>query len=205
MDFKNVTVREYLSKERSTCELEQVRHFLCEVISKAKEGDDEAFRQLLEIKDIKLFMNHVATKVARKLDNKVPKDVVLVEVQYSLYSFLHTYYKNGQKPTEIQSLITAMYKWLPSKVAVSLTDMVIPKKDENLGVDTDMMLAVHTSMDFDLFIAETLTSEDYRLYRDIYVDCKSNMQISREMHVAEGTIRYKNKQLLCKLRDELTV
>lgn len=205
MDFKNMTVREYLSEERSTCELEQVRHFLCEVISKAKEGDDEAFRQLLEIKDIKLFMNHVATKVARKLDNKVPKDVVLVEVQYSLYSFLHTYYKNGQKPTEIQSLITAMYKWLPSKVAVSLTDMVIPKKDENLGVDTDMMLAVHTSMDFDLFIAETLTSEEYRLYRDIYVDCKSNMQISREMHVAEGTIRYKNKQLLCKLRDELTV
>ena len=205
MDFKNMTVREYLSEERSTCELEQVRHFLCDVISKAKEGDDEAFRQLLEIKDIKLFMNHVATKVARKLDNKVPKDVVLVEVQYSLYSFLHTYYKNGQKPTEIQSLITAMYKWLPSKVAVSLTDMVIPKKDENLGVDTDMMLAVHTSMDFDLFIAETLTSEEYRLYRDIYVDCKSNMQISREMHVAEGTIRYKNKQLLCKLRDELTV
>ena len=205
MDFKNMTVREYLSEERSTCELEQVRHFLCDVISKAKEGDDEAFRQLLEIKDIKLFMNHVATKVARKLDNKVPKDVVLVEVQYSLYSFLHTYYKNGQKPTEIQSLITAMYKWLPSKVAVSLTDMVIPKKDENLGVDTDMMLAVHTSMDFDLFIAETLTSEEYRLYRDIYVDCKSNMQISREMHVAEGTIRYRNKQLLCKLRDELTV
>lgn len=205
MDFKSVTVREYLSKERSTCELEQVRHFLCDVISRAKTGDDEAFRQLMEIKDIKLFIQHVTSKVVRKLDHKVPRDIVVAEVQYAIYDFLSTYYKASKKPTEIQSLITALFKWLPSKVAVSLSDMVRPKQDEPISIASDKSLSVPSNTDFNLFISETLTLEEYKLYQDIYVDCKSNIQISKEMNVAEGTVRYRNKQLLSKLRAELSI
>ena len=205
MDFKNMTVREYLSEERSTCELEQVRYFLCDVISKAKEGDDEAFRQLLGLKDMKSFIKYTTARVQSKLNYVVPKETVVNEVYYSIYTFINQCYQTHSEVNELQVLISSLAKWLPSNVAYSLYETTLPKKDDYLVVGGEGIFSVIDDVEFNLFLLNTLTKEEFALFSDIYVDCKTNVQISREMGIAESTVRYRNKQLLCKLKDELTV
>ena len=112
--------------------LDRLREYQVSMIQKVKDGDEEAFNQLMEVKDIRNFIYHYAYHI-RKYFNFSYKEIDVVnEIRYQIYYTIRHNYRIYNQPNEISLLINSMRRWIKQKVSSELKEVYSPKCDNYL-------------------------------------------------------------------------
>lgn len=203
MNFKNKTIRGYLSKSHTEEEISKVKEYTLDILFGIKSGSDESFVRLLEIKDTRLFINGVANEVSSKFDNKIDANVIKSEINICIFKFIKNTYRIYNEPNELQILITSMYSWLPKEVAKRIYKKVNNKEDEYLTSNYNNGTSNIENVEIDLTLRQLLTEVEYNLYKDRYIYGKTFTEIAANLKISEGAVRRRNKLLLQKIKENV--
>ncbi len=199
LNFKETSIRNYLSESRTHKELQDVQKFSVDIITGIKRGDDEAFREFLEILDVKMCINKITGNIYRKFDN-VTIESIKSELNVLIFNFIKNNYRTYHQPNEIQMLLIAMYGWLGGKASNAIYNNLKNKNDEYFGgweaMDRDLIAEVELMV----AIEQTLTKEEFQLFKARYIEGYTQQEIADEIGVTRQAIQKKEKAIKLKLQ-----
>lgn len=199
MNFHETTIRSYLAESHSHEELKRVQDFSVDIITGIKDGDDEAFRTFLEIKDVKMCVNKITGNIHRKFDN-VTVESIKSELNVLMFNFIKNNYRTYHQPNEIQMLLVSMYGWLGNKAASRIYDNLKTKKDDYLGCWDMEERDLIAEIEFKITIQQMLTEEEYQLFRARYEEDRTLSDIADELGITLQAVHKREKALLEKLK-----
>ena len=199
LNFHDTSIRSYLAGNRTSEELHSVQKFSVDIITGIKRGDDEAFREFLEILDVKMCINKITGNIYRKFDN-VTVEAIKNELNVLIFNFIKNNYRTYNQPNEIQMLLIAMYGWLGGKASKVIYDNLKNKNDNYLGcwemMDRDLIAEVELMV----AIEQTLTKDEFTLFKARYIEGYTQQEVADELGVTRQAIQKREKAIKLKLQ-----
>lgn len=112
--------------------LETMREYQVSIIQRIKEGDEDAFEELLKVKDIRNFIYYYAYHIRKFFNFSYKETDIVSEIRFQIYYTIKQNYRIYNQPNEISLLINSMRRWIKQKVGSELKDVYSPKDDNYL-------------------------------------------------------------------------
>ena len=199
MNFHDTSIRSYLAGNRTNKELHDVQKFSVDIITGIKRGDDEAFREFLEILDVKMCINNLTGNIYRKFDN-VTVEAVKEELTTQIFEFVKKNYRTYHKPNEIQLLLNAMYGWIGGKVSKTIYNNLKTKNDNYLGCWDMEERDLIAEVELKVALQQILTEDEYKLFEARYVDDRTLTDIADELGISFQAVHLREKAMLNKVK-----
>lgn len=184
--------------------LNDLRDYQVDILLRIKSGDEKAFEEFLNIKDIRNFVYYYAWHIRKYFRFYFSEDDVVHEIQYQMYYIIRKNYRIYNQPNEISLLINSMRSWIRQKVSGELLADYKPKKDmmlsnynvEDQSQDTSE-LWVREIMD------KTLSEEDTEIFELRFFDGYGYKQIGQMVGKSKDAIQRRYNKILDQIKDYL--
>lgn len=100
--------------------LTKIRDYSVDLLNRIKNKEDEAFNELIQLKDIRNFIYHYSFYIRKYHKFKVDEQNVLHELRFQIFYHISQNYRIYNEPHEISLLIVSMRSWIRQKVSRSL-------------------------------------------------------------------------------------
>lgn len=184
--------------------LDDLRDYQVNIILRIKNGDEKAFEEFLNIKDIQNFIYHYAWHIRKYFRFYFTEDDVVHEIQYQMYYIIRKNYRIYNQPNEISLLINSMRSWIRQKVSKELTANYKPKRDMTLS---NYYIEDKTQDTSEFFVREimdeVLSEEDKEIFELRFFCGYGYKQIGQMVGKSKDAIQRRYNKILEQIKDYL--
>jgi predicted DNA-binding protein (UPF0251 family) len=114
-------------------EIDKFRVYSVKLLEDVKKSDDDAFNELVNIKDIRNFTYHYAYHIEKYHRYKYKLDYIVDEIKMNIFYHIKRNYRIYDEPHELSLLINSMRGWIKHKVSEGLKSTYKPKDDDYIS------------------------------------------------------------------------
>lgn len=195
---KNKKYLEYLSDyERD------IQKYCVGILERVKDGDNNAFDELLKLKDIRNFIYYHSYHVHDFFKYKFDEEDIVHEVRYQLFYHLYHNYRIYNEPHEIVLFVNSMRSWMRFKAGKIMLDVNKPKNDEYLQ---EAFLESHIPEDeliIEDLIERYLTGDERKVFELRHLEDLKYVDIGEELGFSKDTAQRKYLKALDIIKKKL--
>jgi hypothetical protein len=184
--------------------LDELREYQVNLLVAVKSGEEFAFDELLQVKDINNFIYHYAWHIQKYYRFQYSEIDVVSEIKCQIYYMIRKNYRIYNQPNEFSLLINSMRRWIKQKVGSELKDTYKPKRDEFLPVLFIEDESYDYSESWVRDVAEKiLTPEDQIVFELRFFEGRGYKQIGQELGKSKDAMQRRYEKILRQIRGYL--
>lgn len=184
--------------------LDDLRVYQVNLIQAVKDGEEFAFDELLQVRDINNFIYYYAWCVQKYYRFHYKEIDIVSEIKCQIYYTIKKNYRVYNQPNEFSLLINSMRRWIKQKVGSELKDTYKPKQDDYLPV----LFIEDESFDYsEAHVREVaqkiLTSEDQVVFELRFFEGRGYKQIGQRLGKSKDAIQRRYEKILRQIKGYL--
>ena len=191
-------------------EKDSIKEFSVGILQRIKDGDEFAFNELIQLKDIRNFIYYYAYCIGKYHKFFYDEEIIVQEIMYQLFYHIKKNYRIYYQPNEISLLIVSMRGWIRQNVSKSLKRNFFPKRDEylktsNVEEDEDCFSDVFVE---DYLDQSGLTERERKVFQLRFYDMYGYVEIGKIMGFSKDSAQRSYIKALEKIKkviDETTL
>lgn len=210
---KTSKITKYLKKDDELTENEiillkqkqiEIKNYAVGLLTSIKNGDNNAFEELLKIRDIRNFIYHYSFHIRKYHKFRYSENDVIHEIKFQMYYHISQNYRIYNEPHEFSLLIGSMRNWIKPKVSNALKTIYKPKDDDYI---TETYLEETEYDDSELIVRDYMNC-----YLDEYEQVIFELRFFKQMNLVDigeqvgkgkDSVARRYEKILLKLKEEL--
>lgn len=186
--------------------IDDLRVYQVNLLMAIKNGEEFAFDELIQTKDIRNFIYHYSWHIFKFYNFQYREEDIIHEIKHQIFHTIKVNYRIYNKPNELSLLINSMRRWIKQKVGSELTEVYRPKVDDSLAA----ILIEDESHDASVsWVRETaqklLDNEDLQIFELRFLQGLGYKEIGIEMNKSKDAMQRRYKKILRQLKAHLEV
>lgn len=185
--------------------IDDLRVYQVGLIKAIKAGEETAFNDLLQVKDIRNFIYHYAWHIRKYYNYRYKEDDIINEIKYQIFLLVKNNYRLYNQPNEISLLINSMRRWIKQKVGSELKETYRPKSDSFLPPMSNIEDQSYDGTETWVkeVAAKILTPEDQKVFDLRFFNNWGYKKIGMEMGKSKDAIQRRYEKILLQIKGYL--
>ncbi|AKA61453.1 RNA polymerase sigma factor [Bacillus phage Stahl] len=184
--------------------LDYTRDWAVSMIEKIKEGDENAFDELINVKDMRNFIHHYAYHIDKFHHFNFDTNEIVNEIVVQMFYHVKKNYRIYHEPHELSLLIVSMRGWIRQKVSKILVDNNVADSHEEFN---ERSVSEKWKDESDITLEEVLEkclTDDERIIFDLrFHDDLTFVKMGEQMGKSKDTMQRKYLAIIDKIKNYL--